>query len=359
MKLRALFAAALLAALLVSCTGARQKPTPAPGAAPRLVLVEEHGDSARIVLERPGDATERRVVAAIEHRQGYGVRATVSPDGRLVAYTVLPRDATDPDTQAQLWLLPLDGRKPRRLATGIDLRSDLVWSPGSTWVTYERVPDDPAHVLEVRRVNIVGAGDELLADDTVAARWYAMGYSPDGQQLALARLDADGTVVTLGPAGSVPATGYRFTGMSRAFIVSGRGCPALLVLGEEGGRQVYRAYACDGDGYSRLTRGGLEDTGIAWNPVTNIFAVGVVLGPPGSAPPAAARRDAEVVVPPSGFDVPLAWSPDGRALAVRHFTGATTDAPGEASIAVVLAGGARVVITGDGPLDVAGWTGSA
>ena len=358
MSLRVLLAATLLAVLLGACAGKRQKPTPSPSVAPHLVLVEEHGDSARIVLERPGDAAGWRVIAAIEHRQGYGVRATVSPDGRLVAYAVLPRDAVDPDTQAQLWLLPLDGRKPRRLAIGIDLRSDLVWSPDSTWVTYERVPDDPTKVLDVRRVNIAGAGDELLASDTATVRWYAMGYTPDGRQLALARLDADGTMVGLAPTGSVPETGYRFTGASRTFIVSGRGCPALLALGEENGRQVYRAYACDGTGYSRLTRGGLEDTGIAWNPVTNVFAVGVVAGPPGSAPPIAARRDAEVVVPPSGFDVPLAWSPDGRALAVRHFTGTTTDAPGEASIVVVLTGGARVTIMGDGPLDVAGWTGA-
>lgn len=352
---------ALLAVLaLAGCTGAatrHPRGTPVPTASPVLVLTEEHGDSTNVVLEPPGDAAHTRTVAAIQHRPGWGVRGTVSPDGRVMVYTVLPRDATDPDSQGELWLLPLDGRSVRRLATGVDLRSDLVWSPDSAWVSYERLSPSPGGVLEVRRVNASGAGDELLVTDTPTARWFVMGYSADGAAAFLARIDGSGTAVVRVQPGNAPGAGTTVSaGSSRGFGVSGQGCAALLALTSENGRQVYRAFGCAGGGFVRLATGGIEDSGVAWNPATNTVSIGVVPGPPGTTPPTAAQPDARVVVPPSGFDVPLAWSRDGAYLAIQHFSGATTDQPGEASLVILSSAGTRSDITSNAALAFAGWT---
>ena len=312
-----------------------------------------------MLLERPGDAAHRQRIASIEHKQGFGVQASVSPDGRLIAYTVLPRDGGYRDTDAQLWLLPLDTRKPRRLAVNVDVLSDLVWTPDSAWVGYERVPAAGSAVLEVRRVNVQGAGDQLLASDSQSTRWYVLGYTPDSGTIAFARLDGSGTAVGMAKPGTLPSQFLAtLPGSSRDFTISRTGCSALLALSQENGRAVYRAYGCADGGMTRLAHGGVEDTGIAWNPATGAATVGVVRGPAGTAVPGGEGAN-QVRVPPSGFDVPLSWSGDGRWLAVEHFSGASTDDPGNASIEAVSANGAATPITGDGPLTVAGWTAAA
>lgn len=346
----------LLALCLAACGGGAKRPargTPTPtGAA--LVLVEEHGDSAIVLLEQPDNPAQRRRVATIEHRAGYGISATVSPDGRTVAYVVLPRDGVDPDTGGQLWLLPLDGRTTRRLAVNIDLRSDLLWSPDSGWVNYERVPASGA-VLELRRVNVQGAGDQLLATDTASVRWYVAGYAPDGGSLSFVRLDQSGTAFASARPGVAPqAAADALSGASRNFSLSVTGCAALLALTQEGDRTVYRAYACSANGYVRLASGGSEDAGVAWNPRTGAATVGVVPGTGNAAP--RGENGASVVVPSSGFDAPLGWSRDGRWLALEHFSGATTDNPGSATLQSLSDTGARNDATGDGPLQFAGWS---
>jgi dipeptidyl aminopeptidase/acylaminoacyl peptidase len=345
----------VLPLLLAACSGAKQpaRDTPSP-AGPALVLIEEHGDSAIVLLEQPDNPAQRRRVASIEHRAGYGISATVSPDGRSVAYAVLPRDGVDPDSDGQLWLLPLDGRTTRRLAVNIDLRSDLLWSPDSAWVTYERVPAGPA-VLELRRVNVQGAGDQLLASDTDSARWYIAGYAPDGGSLSFVRIDGSGTAFASARPGVAPrASADALPGSSRGFILSSKGCAALLALTQEGDRSVYRAYGCAGSDYVRLTSGGVEDVGIAWNPHTDTPTVGVVPGT--AAAPPRGQNGASVIVPASGFDVPLAWSRDGRWLALEHYSGATSDDPGSATIQTRSETGARRNAAGDGPLQFAGWS---
>jgi hypothetical protein len=125
-------------------------------------------------------------------------------------------------------------------------------------------------------------------------------------------------------------------------------------LTDEGGRKVYRAVAVPSSGVPvRLTAGGREDTGIAWNPRTGKPTVGAVPDAPGQPVPVAAG--ATVDVPPSGFDVPVAWSPDGKQLAVRHFTGDSTDQPGMESVQLTGQDGSRTDVMGSAPLILVGW----
>jgi hypothetical protein len=57
----------------------------------------------------------------------------------------------------------------------------------------------------------------------------------------------------------------------------------------------------------------------------------------------------------SGFDVPLAWSPDGVHLAVRSFTGTSVAAPGPSSVVVVNTDGGRRELSQLSDVVVAGW----
>jgi hypothetical protein len=102
----------------------------------------------------------------------------------------------------------------------------------------------------------------------------------------------------------------------------------------------------------RLTSGGTEDTGVVEGERGPLYA-GVVPG--NGAPPAATDANVRVLLPPAGFDVPVAASFDGTFVAVRHFTGTTTDQPGSESIVIVTDAGDRIAVNGDGPLSIAGW----
>lgn len=340
--------------LLAACRSSTQKLAPDiyPSGTPLLAVAEEHGDATEFWLLNPHDPAQRRRVATVQHRQDWGVRASVSPDGRTLAYAVLPKTSSDPDREAQLWTLPIGGRTARRLASGIDLRSDLVWSPDSRWVSYERITADGS---EVRRVNLAGAGDQEIARSTADSRWYAMGYLPDGGAIVLARLTPSGTEVATQAMGGVAKDRLQVSSSaSRGFSVGPSGLPTLLALQTAGGRAVYRALMEQADGsFARLTAGGDEDTGIAWNPRTGEPTVGVVPGPDGSQP--MATPGARLDLAPSGFDVPVAWSPDGQFLALRHFTGASTEQPGAESIVLRGADEQRKNVTGSAPLDIAGW----
>lgn len=346
---------ALIVAIAFACGGSTRAPRPATPSpqGTLLVVAEEHDDNADLWLIDPGNLANRRRIATVPHRSGWDLHATVSPDGRTLVYDVLPRTANDPDTQGELWTIAIADLKARRLATGVDLRSSLVWSPDAAWVTYERVTG--SDTIEVRRANAAGAGDQLLARSQAGVRWFPMGYTPDGGSVLLARLSAEGTqVVSLAP-GSAPGDGVQVAaGSSRGFSVGPDGRWALLVLMDEGGRKVYRAVAAQpGGGVARLSAGGKEDTGIAWNPRTAEPAVGVVPDTPGAGVPAG--PGATVVVPPAGFDVPVAWSPDGRLLVVRHFSGNTTDRPGSETLQLAGPGGQRTDLSGSGPRTFVGW----
>jgi hypothetical protein len=62
-----------------------------------------------------------------------------------------------------------------------------------------------------------------------------------------------------------------------------------------------------------------------------------------------------LAAPPSGFDVPLGWSPDGRWLAARSFDGTTAQAPGSESMVVISESGRRHAVSGDAELIFLGW----
>ncbi|HZQ36861.1 MAG TPA: hypothetical protein VFD32_13095 [Dehalococcoidia bacterium] len=349
-------ALALGVALLTGCGGTKRATptgTPAP-AGLLLAVVAEAQETSQVQLFDPASGAARRTVASVAHRNGWGITASVSPNGRQLAYVVLPRDAIDPDTQGELWLLSLTSPSSRRLATGVDLRSELVWSPDSAWVSYVKVT---APSIDLRRVNASGAGDQSLAVAGPTDRWFLFGYTADGRNVELAHLTGAGTAFDSAEPGTKPQAEQPISsGSARGFVVSPAGRPALLALQDENGRQVYRALAQRQDGsFARLTQDGIEDTGIAWNPRSGEATVGVVPAAPGQPVPAA--PGAHAIVPASGFDVPVAWSPDGALLALRHFSGASTDDPGTETIAV-LSGSRRVELRSAEPLTIAGWAAS-
>jgi hypothetical protein len=69
----------------------------------------------------------------------------------------------------------------------------------------------------------------------------------------------------------------------------------------------------------------------------------------------AGGEGAALVTDARGFDVPVAWSPDGRTLYARSFTGSSADDPGSEQPVLIDTEGARRPLTGDGPVEYVGW----
>src|SRR3990170_2409961 len=100
--------------------------------APPLIVFSEFGPTEDTLWSAPADdPSKRTVIAAVRHAPEYGILASVSPDGSLIAYTVLPPELPKPsaDAPAEVWVIGSNGGEPRLLASDADLLIAPVWSP--------------------------------------------------------------------------------------------------------------------------------------------------------------------------------------------------------------------------------------
>src|SRR5215203_6121976 len=112
------------------CSG---DPPPAPvqssqsSAPARLVIAEQDGGTTLFSAVNPNEPVDRRVLARVEHDPNWGVRASISVDGRRLAYLVVPHPSRDADDSATLVVADLATQTRRTLATGLDLRIVPQW----------------------------------------------------------------------------------------------------------------------------------------------------------------------------------------------------------------------------------------
>src|SRR3712207_7026 len=122
---------AVLGTLLIAsaaCSRAERQPdATASNAELRLLYAEQAGGNTAIWAARPAAPADRHLIARVSHDPEWGIRASLSPDGRQLAYTALPPGARDPDREAVLTVLDLTRRRSQRLATGLDLRTAPLW----------------------------------------------------------------------------------------------------------------------------------------------------------------------------------------------------------------------------------------
>ncbi len=173
-----LFGGAALAALtiLAACGGGSPTPSPSPAPTPtpspiigtpsptpappqtdyRLIYREYSATEDVIWAAVPTDPTRRQELARIQHRDGFGIKAALSPDGTLLAYLSLPDSARSADSsQADAYVIDFksDDQTPLKVAGGIDYNYTPLWSPDS-------------RLLYMRQY----AGPEFLAANVIIVR---------------------------------------------------------------------------------------------------------------------------------------------------------------------------------------------
>ena len=108
-------------------------PTQAPPQTDYLLIYRQYSATEDVIwAAAPTDPTRRQELARIQHRDGFGVKAALSPDGTLLAYLSLPDSAQSADSsQAEAYVIDFksDDQTPLKVAAGIDYNYTPLWSP--------------------------------------------------------------------------------------------------------------------------------------------------------------------------------------------------------------------------------------
>ena len=325
-----------------------------------LLLYSEFGQWADTVWAAdPDDPGHRAYVASIEHSPGFGISASLSPDGTTLAYIVLPRGASRSDS-AELWTKEIGTTNSKQLAENVDLLTDPVWAPASDAVVIRR----PTGIETSNLVLVDLDGNESTLTQGIAAP-FPIGFAPDGQSLYIATLSAAGTQLLRVPrdGGTAAALTQLSTGFSRDWSVSPDGRQVAYLAQTSGSSLSYTAEVYDVDGDE--TRGAVAGlSGSQFNPIWHPDG-GLTVGSAPATETAGAMVHAlsdgaggttgVLAGPETGFDVPLSWSTDGSYLIVRNFEGASASDPGPSHVVIISNTGQRLQLSAQSDVLVIGW----
>jgi len=350
--------------------------TGTPAAGGPALLYREFGSGADTLWIAPAASpTDRKSVAKIEHAADWGISASLSPDGNLVAYLVLANGSQDPGRGAEAWVLEVRSGQKRHLADGFDLRSRAVWSgKGDAIVVARNGPQgDAGGEVSLVEVDVTDGSENVLRTEPNVLGLYPIGYSSApavGGALVYARITISGTDfgwVEGGTAASPPV--HATNESARDYHLSPDGTRvAFLARQRTDGRIAMRTF---------VTQLGAPDAPVSllagaedadhFNPVWRDDATITLGHTPAEGEAAAAAvlvslegstaQDVEPG-PEQGFDVPVSWSSDGRYLAVRAFEGSSAAQPGRERLTIIEEGSGRKAVGEQGSLEFIGWLSS-
>ena len=273
---------------------------------------------------------EPEALATVDHAPFWGISASLSPDGQQVAYVVLRPAVANPevaaDDQAEVWVQPARGGEPRFLAQNADVSVAPIWSPDGDVLVFQSF-DRRRNRLTLFRASLRDATVSVLSsiDDAIAlplafspeSDWfYVAQTSEEGTEL-LAIDTADGSVETLTKVAGDIARGWRLSpdGLGIAFV--------SRISGREWGLHI--ASLVDGTVLrleSPAVPSGRELFSPVWHPQQPLLTVGTEPDDGGGVlnVPLSGQDGERLAGPDEGFDVPIAWAPNGDYLVVQQFS---------------------------------------
>jgi dipeptidyl aminopeptidase/acylaminoacyl peptidase len=342
--------------------------TPTSGPA---LLYREFGSSADALWVAPAASpADRKLVAQIDHAPDWGISASLSPNGNLVAYLVLTAGGQDADRAAQVWVLDVRTGQKRHVADGFDLRTRPVWSPDSDAIVLGRngPEGDTGSEISLVKVDVTDGSENVLQTEPNVLGLFPIGYSSApavGGALVFARITISGT--DFGWVGAETPPAHATNESARDYHLSPDGKRvAFLARQRTDGRIAMRAFVTElslapevGAVLSAVPEG-VDHFNPIWHD-NDIITLGRT---PAEGETAAAALlvsleggTSEEVEPgpEQGFDVPAAWSADGRYLAVRSFEGTSAAQPGRESLTIIEEGSGRKAVGEQGSLEFIGW----
>jgi Tol biopolymer transport system component len=337
------------------------------------VVYKEFGSEADTVwVATAAEPQKGTKVGAVDHATNVGISASLSPDGKSIAYLVLPTTGGDSALDAQAWLLDMDSGKKRQLTGDLDVAGTPVWSPdGSSIVVLRNGPQGQiGQAVSLLKLDVSDGSETVLMHVDDALGLYPISYSPDGSSLYFAEIILSGTHF-----GAVPAAGdsaqllvQASDQVARDWHLSPDGSYVAFLAGQPtDDRIAVRAFVVElVEGAEPQPLSDLAatlDAGDHFNPVWYPDGERVTLGrTPADGASAAALvslpgGELEEVTPgpDQGFDVPVGWSPDGDYLAVRSFEGSSAAQPGREHLVIIELGKGREMVADGGNLEFIGW----
>lgn len=325
------------------------------GGPPRTAFAGAASGQYAVVAKNTGAATVVTVVAAtpnatpieiatIPHLHGFSLRGLVSPTGRHVAL-LTPDSAVAGRPFAALIVLDLETGLSRRLAEGLQPLQDVLWTPDAAALVVTRnvrtVEGEPG--VAVARVEFDGT-ESVLETHLGAGMVAPVGFDVQGRLLAV-RIDARGSTLTRDGAEIL----WLSTHVTRDWALSPDGARLAFVEVNlwEGLRYLPHVVSIEGGGgvVSAASTPTEQALGVAWSPSGDAPSFG---SEPPALPPGSVSAQS-----PAGFDVPLAYSRDGAALAVHHWSGYSFDEPGRPRLEIVSGSGRQSL---DGFSRFFGWS---
>jgi Tol biopolymer transport system component len=377
---------ALLSGALVATTGGgwfafeRFGPHDSPSAFQQIqgqgqrLLISEFNDNAdTIVALDPSDSTTRTKIASIDHAPGYGIFATLSPDGQAIAYTALPSDTAKPgpDGPAIAAIVDVHG-DVTPLANDVDLLIAPVWSPDSASIVVRKntPAPDAAGSFDLLLLGRDGSRSTLTTWTTAAV--FPIAFAPDGSKLYFATLNNSGSdLYSIAPDGTAETKiAHLSDEIARDWRLAPDGSALAYAVAEGGSTpsviartlNLSTGIATDAMAPDSL-QSGPPSTGIArgelnpaWRGSRELTIGSLNLDGGGNAVAVdAAGGASSITTNDDSIDVPLDWSPDGTTLAVRAVDGKTPAEAGTSHVELVR-DGARDRVSESADVQIVGWT---
>jgi hypothetical protein len=292
------------------------------------VALRSEGDESVVFAALAEDPSVVREVARVKHLPGYAPVGAVSPDGRTLALTVADA-GTVSQPRASLQFIALDSGDVSRHGDAFDYLQAPVWAPDGSAVAMS------LDGVTLARVDLAGRSTPLAeAADALGA--YPVAFDAAGS-IYWVRIDERGSTLLLGLAEVLHLSPF----ITRDWALSPDGAQVAFIEARTDGPLRYeRRVAPLSPGRETFLAQAAatgQQLGVAWAPGATEPTFGQE---PLAAVSETTRSQAAV-----GFDVPLAYSPDGAVLAVQAWTGDSFDQPGEVSL-VLVSGASRVPLAG-------------
>src|SRR5436309_3704476 len=135
-------------------------PTPPAGDTSfRIVFQESGATEDKIWRVSPSNPANREPVASIKHRDGWSVKASLSPDSRSIAYIAVPEGATDASYQGELFMTDLKRQETELVYRGVDLRFRPMWTSDSKLLYVRRLFGMETLILQIKVIRKLAPGE--------------------------------------------------------------------------------------------------------------------------------------------------------------------------------------------------------
>jgi Tol biopolymer transport system component len=157
----------------------------------KILYTETFNDTTTVWRAQAGNLLKRRALVRVNHRDGYPIKASLSPDRTEIAYTLLPSDGRDPSLNGSLWVVNIENAKNRNLDDSIDYHIVPRWSPDNQSIVYLKTylsANQNEYRTELYSSTTDGLDRKLLLADNIALGINPIGYSPNGRLFYYARI---------------------------------------------------------------------------------------------------------------------------------------------------------------------------